>query len=79
MYGSDPKHLEMKKHLLLSLKKEGRSRHADRLKTRFAPPTPAQDVPVPGMDASQAPAEPNDGAGDEMTKEKLVELLSMLK
>ena len=85
----DVKKIEMKKKLLTSLKEEGRGRHAMRLKHRFAPPMPPpahEDAVTPDeahMDMAKAPAMPGaetemPGGGDEMTKEKLIELLSRL-
>lgn len=73
----DPKKMEMKKQILTSLKTEGRARHATRLKDRFAPPPPLAE---PGVDASDVPvAAPGAGTDSELTKEKIAELLAMLK
>lgn len=87
----DPKHLELKKHLLTSLKNEGRQRHAMRLKHKFGPPEPPpphEDALSPdeqGVDLEKAPVPPGvDGVDSggapegELTKEKLIELLSRL-
>lgn len=72
----DPKKLEMKKHMLLAVKQDGRKRHAMKLKERFTPPPAHEDAPVPmeeNVDLAHAPAE----AG-EHDKEKLIELLQSL-